>query len=365
MTDQRRRRVLHISESFGGGVATAVEGYARASPEFEHFLLCHIRKESFSHSDDLSVFQEFVVLPGNVASALFQIRTVVRSVEPDVVHVHSSIAGLAARLALRRRPGRTMVYTPHCYAFERRDKSGAWRAAVWLIEWALAWRTDVLAGCSRWETARGPSVRPGLRRVRLPQVTVSSAAVPGKAGKASPLSSTSTRAAVPQVVMSGRVSPQKDPRFFLDVVRRLRSRGIELDAVWIGDGDPDLTRELVSEGVRVTGWLSRDESLEAVGQATVYLHTAAWEGYPLSVLEAVQRGLPVVTRRVRCFGHLSTRVAPSDSAKVAAEVGALLTDESGDRVAANLSEWATENEAHRKSDLPPALAYAYLGRTTR
>ncbi len=361
MTGQRPKRVLHITESFGGGVATAVEGYAQASPEYEHFLLCHIRRDSFSYEDDLSVFRELFVLPGNAFSAYSQIRALVRSVEPDVVHVHSSIAGLVARMALPRFPGRTMVYTPHCYAFERRDKSRPWRAAVWLIEWSLAWRTDVLAGCSRWETARGPSVRPGIGRVRLPQVTVSPILAAGPAPLRIPAS---PPVAVPRIVMNGRICPQKDPRFFIDLVRRLRGRNTEFDAVWIGDGDPDLRRELVSEGVRVTGWLSRDESLAAMDQATVYLHTAAWEGYPLSVLEAVERGLPVVARRVRCFGHLSTRVAPSGAAELAAEVGALLLDDSGDRVAANRSEWAQESESHRKADLPPALAYAYSGRAT-
>lgn len=365
MTDERRKRVLHISEAFGGGVATAVIGYARASPEFDHYLLCHVRSESFSYSDDLSVFQDFLVLPANAVSEYVKIRSIVRGVQPDVVHVHSSIAGLAARLALRRTPDRTMVYTPHCYAFERRDKSRAWRAAVWLIEWSLAWRTDVLAGCSRWETAHGPSIRPGIRRARLPQVTVSSETV-SRATVAGPVqSSAPPRSAPPQVAMSGRICPQKDPRFFLDVVRRLREDGIEFEAVWIGDGESDLKQELVSEGVRVTGWLSWAESLGAVDQAAVYLHTAAWEGYPLSVLEAVYRGLPVVARRIRCFGHLSSRAAPADAPDVAAEVGALLTDDAGDRVAANLAEWATESEAHRKADLLPALAYAYLGQTTR
>ncbi|WP_223286226.1 hypothetical protein [Kocuria atrinae] len=43
--------VLHVVEAFGGGVAAAVRDYARATPECDHHLLCHLRPEAVNLED--------------------------------------------------------------------------------------------------------------------------------------------------------------------------------------------------------------------------------------------------------------------------------------------------------------------------
>ena len=48
----------------------------------------------------------------------------------------------------------------------------------------------------------------------------------------------------------------------------------------------------------MTGWLSRSQALGWLASADVYVHTAAWEGLPVSVLEAAALGLPIVARRI-------------------------------------------------------------------
>jgi glycosyltransferase involved in cell wall biosynthesis len=56
---------------------------------------------------------------------------------------------------------------------------------------------------------------------------------------------------------------------------------------------------LKAVGVEVTGWkTTREEVFGALATGHVFLHTAAWEGRGLSILEAEAIGLPVVARRV-------------------------------------------------------------------
>jgi glycosyltransferase involved in cell wall biosynthesis len=59
----------------------------------------------------------------------------------------------------------------------------------------------------------------------------------------------------------------------------------------------DLTNDLEKSGVEVTGWLPKESGLSVLAGASVYLHTARWEGFPVSLLEAVAIGVPVVVLR--------------------------------------------------------------------
>jgi glycosyltransferase involved in cell wall biosynthesis len=51
---------------------------------------------------------------------------------------------------------------------------------------------------------------------------------------------------------------------------------------------------LEAAGVPVTGWVARERALRELGEATVYLHWTAWDGQPLSVLEALARDAVVI-----------------------------------------------------------------------
>ena len=68
---------------------------------------------------------------------------------------------------------------------------------------------------------------------------------------------------------------------------------------WIGGGGSDAhLAELLAAGVEVTGWLEQDIAVKELAGCDIYLHTAAWEGYPMTILEAFELGLPVVARGI-------------------------------------------------------------------
>jgi glycosyltransferase involved in cell wall biosynthesis len=91
--------------------------------------------------------------------------------------------------------------------------------------------------------------------------------------------------------MCGRVSIQKRPHFFAKVAHALRDHA---DFVWIGDGEEEGKRALADAGVRVTGWCTRAEALHELSSLQLYIQTSAWEGLPISVIEALAAGLPVI-----------------------------------------------------------------------
>ena len=83
--------------------------------------------------------------------------------------------------------------------------------------------------------------------------------------------------------MLGRISPQKGPEFFRRAVQLSRASGLPLQWIWVGGGAPGEEAALREAGALVTGWLPRQAALERLAAADVYVHTAAWEGFPVSV----------------------------------------------------------------------------------
>lgn len=96
------------------------------------------------------------------------------------------------------------------------------------------------------------------------------------------------------------MAPQKDPQFLIDTLSHLDVATLnrQFELTWIGGGDQELEQQLKAKGVHVTGMLPRDEVVKKLKASDIYLHTAAWEGMPLTILEAAKLHLPMVIRKI-------------------------------------------------------------------
>jgi glycosyltransferase involved in cell wall biosynthesis len=283
------RTVLHVSEAFGGGVVAAVRAHVAASPEFRHLLAFSDRLEAPLTGHDLDPFDALVTLPHEPLAAIRTIRRAVRKQHVDIVHAHSAIGGALARLAVRS-SDLPIVYTPHCFAHLRLDRSGLSRAAYRAAEKRMASNTTVYAACAPYEYERCKSLGPDVPRVYVPNALTSV--------DRPPLAGTNDNGRL-HILGVGRLFPQKDPEFFAAAVESVRAAGIDLDATWIGDGEAHLRRRLLGADIDVTGWLPREESLRRLAQpGGIYLHSARWEGFPFAILEANAAGLPLIIRHI-------------------------------------------------------------------
>lgn len=338
--DASRLRVLHVTESLGGGVVTALQAYVRLTPQFEHVILAH-RDNPYYRPNWLDDEVEFVELPAG--SKVAQVRTVARTVrrmQPDVVHAHSSWAGLYVRaLPL---PRHRIVYTPHCFAFERTDVGPRAQRAFRVAEAALGPRTGHLLGNGRHEVELARRLRTVRWATSLLVTPFYDGGVPADRRIGGPRHRSGGTTVF---ATTGRAMPQKGVDFFLAVLAAWATSAPATDPVewqWIGGGEPAAEQRLRDAGVVVSGWLPREEVVHRLRGADVYLHTAAWEaGYPLSLLEAGALDLPLVVRAITSLVDLPLPLAHSPE-QAAAQLRNLLDEPTRASSAAATRSWIAE-----------------------
>lgn len=274
-------RVLHVTTCVGGGVPVAIARVATGT-DADHLVAWP--GENAAKVGDTPV--RTAAISTNPVAAAAEVATIVRRFQPDIVHAHSSIAGVIVRLLPTLGAGR-IVYQPHCYKFDDPELSATARRVIRWTERRLAPRAGVVLALTAHEEALAQELStaaPVRRVVNAPSVRGHRHVGGGRT-----------------VVMAGRIAPQKDPRYFADVARATAAIDPGIAFTWIGDGDADLKRVLTDAGVAVSGWLDRETTLSRVSGAGLYLHSASYEGFPLTVVEAASIGTPVVVRDLPCF----------------------------------------------------------------
>jgi len=308
---KQRLKILHVTESYGGGVATAIQQYIESTPELEHSLLRTVRTEHHDGADPEG-FNAVHALPKNPVLAALKIRKI--SFDFDLLHVHSSVAGAITRLIPML--GRPIVYTPHCFAFERTDYHRSARWLVFKIEKFLAPRTDVFAACSIREATIASSFSSSTRAIYVPNVAPTTLR---------PKRITENTTDSPSIIGVGRISPQKDPAYFLECAKRILQEWPEATVRWYGGGDDTFKSAFEAAGIEVTGWLPQKRVLESIDpDSNIYLHTAAWEGFPMSILEINALGLPMIVRSIKPFENLDLGIKISSPSSVVTAVQAIL-----------------------------------------
>lgn len=103
------------------------------------------------------------------------------------------------------------------------------------------------------------------------------------------------------VVALARLEPQKRPLRFLEHARRIRAAVPRARMHWIGSGslvaewDQAVIAGQLGDRIRRIDW--REDARHLLPAFDIFLHTAAFEGLPLAILEAMAAGLPCLVER--------------------------------------------------------------------
>jgi glycosyltransferase involved in cell wall biosynthesis len=228
--------------------------------------------------------------PHHDARALKRLRQVLGDLGPDLVTIHSSKAGVLARLAARslRLPA---LFTAHGWAFA----SGVHpvrRILYRELERAVAPLADRIIVVSNFDRELALQARvaaPSRLRVvhnGIPPTSSENEAHPER----EPV----------KLVMIARFSAQKDHRTLFLALRALADREWHLDL--IGDGPLREEAQRLAESLglarRISFLGTRTDVAELLAAAHAFLLISNWEGFPLTIVEAMRAGLPVIASDV-------------------------------------------------------------------
>jgi glycosyltransferase involved in cell wall biosynthesis len=249
------------------------------------------------------------VTAGNIGRTLRDARNVFRMAkDQDIVHIHSALApavtvGRAGLLALAGRlRGAKVVLHAHGGNIE------TWlttRRAKLLMRLAMLPASHVVAVWSAGErTLRGAL---GRGRVSLIDNGVDTA-------RFAPADTDHQASRPPRILYVGLLTPRKGVLDLIEASRLLRADGVEHELLLLGgvpDEGPEAAEPVLAaaEGVaRLLGTRPPEDMPAAYADADVFCLPSWWEAMPLSVLEAMSAGLPVVASDV---GDLSRLVTPA------------------------------------------------------
>ncbi len=275
------------------------------------------------------------VSPISDLRALSSLRAAMCSFRPDVVHTHSSKAGILGRFAARL-VGVPAVHTVHGFGFTPLQ-AAPMRFLYRTAERTMARFTDHFVTVSETDRLRG--IELGIFPPE--KVTVIRAGVDlGRFRAAKDGDAARERLGVPVgrpiVTQVGNFKPQKAPLDFVRVAAEVQKQHPDSWFVMVGDGPLRETAERLAHELEVedrmvfAGWWSDVPGLLAA--TTVSVLTSRHEGLPCSVVESLAAGVPVVATAVDGTVEVvrsgdNGLLAPSgDIAGLAQSIGRLLAD---------------------------------------
>jgi glycosyltransferase involved in cell wall biosynthesis len=263
------------------------------------------------------------ISPWRDALALAELVRLIRRVRPDVVHASSSKAGVLGRVAAWATGVPLRFFTVHGWAFG----ASTGRSAL-LYRWAdrlVSPLTTATICVSELERAAGLAAH----TCRAERTLVIRNAVDVRGAPRS-------RAARPRplLIAVGRLRPPKDFETLLRALALLPAE--QVDAVIVGDGpqrgelEALVARLGLQDRVRFEG--ERRDVPSLLAHADLFVLSSRSEGLPVSVLEAMAAGLPVVASAVGGIaelvvdGETGVLVGPADAEALAAALGRLAAE---------------------------------------
>lgn len=269
--------------------------------------------------------------------ALFEIYNFIKKHNIDIVHTHSSKAGIIGRLAARLAKAKIIIHTVHGWPFNDYQRFIVRYLYIWL-ERLTAQFSDKLIVVSGFDKEKGLRNRIGNNNkyilirygILLENFGISDYNI-NNIRKEFGLRSNDLA-----IGMISCFKPQKAPQDFIKLASLTKKDNPDIKFILIGDGilrrriEDLITRFKLKEQVFLLGW--RKDISEILSAIDIFVLTSLWEGLPIAVLEAMASAKPVVAtdtggiREIVSENETGFLVRPGDMNSMAEKLKLLLSD---------------------------------------
>ena len=225
--------------------------------------------------------------------AVNELASALAAFMPDIVTAHSAKAGLIARVACYLR-GLPCIFTAHGWSFTE-GVSGSASVIYKLIEKMAAPLAQMIITVS--ESDRALAIQCGIGPPgRIKTIYNGVPLIDDNNSTASSCLDMDSLT----LVMVARFEKQKDHVTLINAMRLLQDLPWNLKLV--GEGPLKQEAKILAQsynlGDRIQ-FLGRREDVRVIlSEADIFVLTTKWEGFPLSILEAMRAGLPVIATHV-------------------------------------------------------------------
>lgn len=235
--------------------------------------------------------------PRRLFNAIKAIRKVANEFSPDIVHCHSSSAGILGRLAIKGK-FRT-IYTAHGWGFNIGMKPWV-KYPVIFLEKICSKYTDTYICVAEFVKYLG--LKHKLAPENKFKVIYNGVATELKVENLKP------KEDAIHLVFVGRLAEPKKPELTIWAIAGLSDEvKNKIKFTIIGAGPKKVGLEILAKeqniNVEFMGALTKVEALAQLKFADIFVFISAWEGFPYTILEAMSFGLPVIASNVGGIGE--------------------------------------------------------------
>jgi glycosyltransferase involved in cell wall biosynthesis len=240
---------------------------------------------------DVRVIDELVrpVSPSRDAAAFRRLRGMFESGHPDIVHTHSSKAGILGRAAAWCAKVPVIVHTNHGLPFYD-DQPLPLRAFYWALEKLASRVTDAVVCVG--EEMRRKSIAARLGPAEQFEVIYSGIETELFVEAADTRACLGIPADVPVIGIVSRMAKHKGHRYLVEAA----PPGVHL--LFVGDGEERESIEslVAARGLKATfaGHVPPEAVPDLIASMDVVVHPSLWEGLPRAAVQALLVGRPVV-----------------------------------------------------------------------
>lgn len=290
MNEVNNVKILHVGEYVNGGVATYLRTLLSGLQKYddvENYLLISEYKSQrgWENITQKVFYYKYKRSISNIFSAIKQIHAIIEDVNPDIIHVHSTWAGLFVRLPyLFRKRKAKIIYQSHGWAFLM-DTSNYKKNIYALVEKILSIPTDKIINISNYE--QNQAIEYGLNKNKMVMIYNG---VEDKINKSNLKLNWDNNKI--NLLFVGRLDRQKGLDLFLDVYDKMKLENIHLYVIGTSVLDDNLPKS--TKYVTYLGWVDNKDIDEYYQACDAVIMPSRWEGFGLVAIEAMKNSKAVI-----------------------------------------------------------------------